>query len=91
MTIPGNNMKNTVNKSPKKSSTTTKLLPIVLLMLTWTGCAHYKVLDPDKTVRRLKAHDTFKAPSDGWFVPDARWLELREALADKIEQLENSK
>ena len=24
----------------------------------------------------------------GWFVPDARWLELREALAEKIESLE---
>ena len=26
-----------------------------------------------------------------WFVPDARWLELREALADKIESLEHPK
>ena len=52
------------------------------------GCAHYKVIDADKTVRRLQAHSQFVAPSDGWFVPDARWLELREALADKIEQLE---
>jgi hypothetical protein len=28
---------------------------------------------------------------DGWFVPDARWLELRQAVADKIERLENPK
>ena len=69
----------------------TKLLPISLSMLIWTSCAHYKVIDSDKTVRRLKAHDTFLAPSDGWFVPDARWLELREALADKIESLEHPK
>ena len=69
----------------------TKLLPISLLMLIWTSCAHYKVIDADKTVRRLKAHDTFLAPSDGWFVPDARWLELREALAEKIETLEHPK
>jgi hypothetical protein len=90
----------------------TKLLPISLSTLTWTGCAfsrspaltlltlcpilltgcaHYKVIDADKTVRRLKAHDTFVAPSDGWFVPDARWLDLRQALADKIEQLESTK
>jgi len=68
-----------------------KLLPISLSMLIWTSCAHYKVIDSDKTVRRLKAHDTFLAPSDGWFVPDARWLELREALADKIESLEHPK
>jgi len=66
-------------------------LLLAIAALAPLGCVHYKVLDPDKTVRRLKAHDTFKAPSDGWFVPDARWLELREALADKIEQLENSK
>jgi len=29
--------------------------------------------------------------SPGWFVPDARWLELREALAEKIEALEKPK
>ena len=62
------------------------LCPILL-----TGCAHYNVIDADKTVRRLKAHDAFLAPSDGWFVPDARWLEVREALADKIESLEHPK
>ena len=66
----------------------TKLLPIALSMVIWTGCIHYKVIDADKTVRRLQAHSQFIAPSDGWFVPDARWLELREALADKIESLE---
>ena len=84
-------MNSTANNSPKKSSTMMKLLPIALSTLIWTGCAHYKVIDADKTVRRLKAHDTFLAPSDGWFVPDARWLELREALADKIESLEHPK
>jgi hypothetical protein len=69
----------------------TKLLPIAALMLIWTSCAHYKVIDGDKTVRRLQAHSQFQAPVDGWFVPDARWLELREALADKIESLEKPK
>ena len=68
-----------------------KLLPIALSTLIWTGCAHYKVIEADKTVRRVKAHQTFTAPVDGWFVPDARWLELREALADKIEQVEKTK
>jgi hypothetical protein len=74
--------------SPKKSFATMKLLPIAASMLISTGCAHYKVIEADKTVRRLQANKTFKAPLDGWFVPDARWLELREALADKIESLE---
>ena len=84
-------MKTIANKSPKKSFTMMKLLPIAASMLIWTSCAHYKVIDGDKTVRRLKAHDQFAVPSDGWFVPDARWLELREALADKIENLEKPK
>jgi hypothetical protein len=48
------------------------------------------VIDADKTVRRLRANDTFQVPRDGWFVPDARWLELRQALADKIESLEKT-
>jgi hypothetical protein len=26
---------------------------------------------------------------DGWFVPDARWLEIRQAITEKIEELEN--
>ena len=81
-------MNNTASKSQKKSSVMTKLLPIALSMLTWTSCAHYKVIPADKTIRRLKAHDPFTAPVDGWFIPDARWLELRQALADKIEALE---
>ena len=89
-TLQPSTMKN-VNPSPKKSFTTMKLLPIALSMLISTGCAHYKVIDGDKTVRRLKAHEQFSVPSDGWFVPDARWLELREALADKIEALEKPK
>jgi len=67
------------------------LLLIGLSLFLLTGCAHYRVISADKTVRRLKALDTFLAPSDGWFVPDARWLELREALADKIESLEHPK
>ena len=68
-----------------------KLLPIALLMTIWTGCAHYKVIDADKAVRRLQVNDTFKAPCNGWFVPDARWIEIREAIADKIETLEKPK
>ena len=47
--------------------------------------------DADKAVRRLKAQQAFMPPVDCWFVPDARWLEIREAIADKIESLEKSK
>jgi hypothetical protein len=84
-------MKTSVNPSPKKFFVTMKLLPIALSMTIWTGCAHYKVIDADKTVRRLNAHDQFTAPVDGWFVPDARWLQIREAIAEKIETLEKPK
>src|SRR5258708_9262485 len=44
------------NPSPKRFFGMMKLLPIALSMTIWTGCAHYKVIDADKTVRRLKAH-----------------------------------
>jgi len=81
-------MTTTLNPLPKKSFKTTKLLPIALSMTIWTSCAHYKVIDADKTVRRLQANEMFRASCNGWFVPDARWLELREALAEKIETLE---
>ena len=79
-----------MKKSHAKSFTTTNLLPIALLMMICAGCAHYKVISSDKTVRRIKAHEPFTAPIDGWFVPDARWLELRDALSDKIQQLESA-
>ena len=68
-----------------------KLLPIAASMLIWTSCAHYKVIDADKTVRRLQVNEPFRPACNGWFVPDARWLELRQALSDKIEGLEYAK
>ena len=90
-TIPTLSTSKSANNSPKKLSTATKLLPIALSMMIWTGCAHYKVIEADKTIRRVKAHQTFTAEVDGWFVGDARWLEIREAIADKIESLEKPK
>jgi hypothetical protein len=65
-----------------------KLLPIAILMMTWTGCGHYTVISSDRTIHPLRAGDTWQAPVDGWFVPDARWLEIRQAIASKIEELE---
>jgi len=46
------------------------------------------VISSDKIVRRIKADESFRAPVDGWFVPDARWLEIREAIAERIDELE---
>ena len=62
---------------------------ISLSMMIWTGCAHYKVIAADRQVRRMKAGTELRAPVDGWFVPDARWKEIREALSDRITELES--
>jgi len=74
-----------------KNVRTNTLLIALSAFVALTGCAHFKVISADKTVRRLQVNETFKASCNGWFVPDARWLELREALADKIESLEKPK
>jgi len=80
-----------MKKLHAKSFTMTKLLPIALSMMICAGCAHYKVISSDKTVRRIKADEPFIAPIDGWFVPDARWLEIRDALSDRLDQLEQAR
>ena len=64
------------------------LLPIALSMMTCAGCTHYKVISSDKTVLRIKANEPFRSPIDGWFVPDARWLEIRDAISDRIDELQ---
>lgn len=57
-------------------------------MMTSSGCTHYKVIDQAKAVVPIRSGENFKAPVDGWFVPDARYVEMREAIADRIEQME---
>lgn len=58
----------------------------VLLMSGLTqGCAHYAVVSADREVRRLKVGKAFEAPCDGWFVPDATWIDLNTALGVKLE------
>ena len=54
-----------------------------------TGCAHYKVISAERAIHPLRVGETWKAPVDGWFVPDARWLEIRQAIAAKIEEIES--
>jgi hypothetical protein len=80
-----------MKKLAAKLFTTTKLMPIALSMAICAGCTHYKVISSDKTVRRIKANEQFRSPIDGWFVPDARWLELRDALTDRIDELEQNR
>jgi len=57
----------------------------VLLMCVWTqGCAHYTVVAQDREVRRLTHQKMFEPPVDGWFVPDATWIDLNVALGNKL-------
>lgn len=57
----------------------------LLSMLAWlNGCATRVVVIPaDKQVLPLEAGQTFKAPSTGWWVPDARMQEILHALEAK--------
>jgi hypothetical protein len=58
---------------------------LLLSMLAWSsGCATRVVVIPaDKQVIPLEAGQTFKAPSNGWWVPDARMQEILHALEAK--------
>jgi hypothetical protein len=84
-----NNIRNTAKNWRGKLSIAMELALIAVWMMISTGCAHYKVISADRTIHPLRAGETWHAPVDGWFVPDARWLEIRQAIAEKIEELEN--
>jgi len=58
---------------------------LLLSMLAWSnGCATRVVVIPaDRQVIPLEAGQTFKAPSTGWWVPDARMQEILHALESK--------
>ncbi len=58
------------------------MLPIVVLMTSCASSPH--VISSDRTLYRLQAAKPFTPQVDGWFVPDARWQEINEAIADKI-------
>lgn len=54
----------------------------MLSMLAWSaGCATRVVVIPsDRQVLPLEAGQTFRVPSTGWFVPEARMQEILHAL-----------
>ena len=58
---------------------------LLLSMLGWSsGCATRVVVIPaDREVVPLKAGQNFRAPSTGWWVPDARMQEILHALEAK--------
>jgi hypothetical protein len=45
------------------------------------------VLDANKEILRVRKNETFAVPRDGYFVPDARMLEIGEALNQEILKL----
>ena len=54
-------------------------LTLVMLTLCWmTGCVRLVVIPADKEVVRLKAGQI--SPKSGYLVPDARMLEILDAL-----------
>ena len=38
---------------------------------------------------RVKQNEKFSVPHDGWFVPDATWLDINDALAKKLYEKPN--
>jgi hypothetical protein len=52
--------------------------------MSWSGCSSVKVISADQVESRVVAGQAFKAPSDGWFLPDARYQRYRRLVADKI-------
>lgn len=61
----------------------------VASMITLTsGCRTYRVLDSDKQILRVKKGERLKAVRDGYFVPDARMLQIGEALNTELLKLE---
>lgn len=66
---------------------------MLLLLLTWTGCAgrkQYVVIPADREIKRVEASKPFTAAVNGWFVPDARWIEICRAIAEKVTAEEKS-
>lgn len=55
------------------------------------GCQHYAVISQDRAVVALKAKQGYAPQVDGWFVPNATWQDMNNALADKVAPVPVSK
>lgn len=86
--IPLSNPNNAMKPLPKKYLTALLLALTTVCAMTSTSCTHYKVISSDRQVIPLTANKPFTPTCDGMFVPDATWLEMRQAISDKIETLE---
>lgn len=70
-----------------------KLSVMTLLALTgalMTGCARYKVISGDREILRAKRGVALVPAHDGWFIPDATWVDINDALAKKVYNETNS-
>lgn len=66
----------------------TLMLLIASLLILSAGCKRLIVIPADKTVIRLQTNESFRPTIPGYFVPDARMLEILEQLSKK--QLERT-
>ena len=48
-----------------------------------TSCARYKVISSDREILRVKRGVILTPRYDGWFVPDATWIDINDALAKR--------
>ena len=49
-----------------------------------TACAHYEIVPSGKAAIILKAGQTMTAPHDGVYLPDELYLEMTQAIEDKL-------
>jgi hypothetical protein len=53
------------------------------------GCASapkVRVIPADREIKRVTAGVEFRSAANGWFVPDATWIEIEEALQRKLNE-----
>lgn len=75
---------NDVMKPTRQLQTAMLIASIVCSMTLLYGCARkVVVIDGTKAVTRLPLGQTFTAPQNGYFVPDARMKEILDRLAER--------
>ena len=77
-----------MKKYRAKLSNTIKMLPMFVLIIFCASCAARRskviALSSDRIAIRLQRGAKFQAATDGWFLPDALWVDINKALEDKI-------
>ena len=73
-------------RSPRRYWMMTALLPLIALTLGSSACVGPRVVSADRSIQRLEAGKNFIPDHDGWFVPDAVWIDINDALGDKLDE-----